>query len=334
MRFFKVSFIFLIVFSLLWQCGKNLETEGDNAYARGKYNQALALYLKVKKNQPNNARLNEKIALTYMQRGFKLYKLRNNVDAFQLNYEKSLEFIPQDSLSEKFKKEFSKLLYELAMAYHNATPMNDIQKEKYFNLTLDYLEKALEYDYSNTQADAKLSEIRMANFQKYFNKGKEFYHRALKDPRNTNLFLSAEHYLLQAVRMDENNAEAQKLLSKVRKKTLAILEIDNDFPLALAVGGQKYSGGNLALSITVFNNTIDPLTIDPKRFHLYDKDENEYVVDVKATEMYGKGLTEPQVIKPKKEADWVIVFKLGKKVPISRLVYEMEDGTEIGKYFP
>ncbi len=325
MKYFKISFIILILFSLIWQCGKNLETEGDDAYARGQYNQALTFYLKVKENQPNNARLNEKIALTYMQRGFKLYTLRKNVDAFQLNYEKSLEFAPKDSLSENFKKNYSKLLYKLALAYHNAKPMNDIQKEKFFNLTLNYLEKALDYDYSNTQADAKLAEIRTTNFQKYFNKGKDFYQRALKDPRNTNLFLSAEHYLLQAVRMDANNPDAQKLLSKVRNKTLAILEIDNDLPIDLAVGGRKYSGNDLVLSITVFNNTIDPISIDPNRFHLYDRDENEYSVNLKATADYSKGLAEPQAIKPKKDGVWVIVFTIKKSVQVDRLESETKD---------
>lgn len=334
MKYFKFSFIFLILLSLMWQCGKNLESEGDDAFARGKYNQALTFYLKVKKNHPNNARLDEKIALTYMNRGLKLYKMRHNIDAFQLNYEKSLRFIPKDSLSENFKKSYSKLLYELALAYHNAKPMNEIQKEKFFELTMDYLEKALDYDYTNTQADAKLAEIRLANFQKYFNKGKEFYQRAQKDPRNTNLFLSAEHYLLQAVRMDANNPEAQKLLKKVRKKTLAILEIDKDSPLALAVGGRKYSGKNLILSITVFNNTVDPVTIDPSRFHLYDRDENEYSVNLKATADYSKGLTEPQIVNPKKDADWVVVFTINKSVPVDRLEYETEGGITVSKYFP
>jgi tetratricopeptide (TPR) repeat protein len=334
MRFIKYSFIFLIILSLFAQCGKDPEAEGDNAYARGKYNQALTFYLKVKKNQPNNARLDEKIALTYMQRGRKLYTLRHNVDAFQLNYEKSKEFIPKDSLSDNFKKEYSKLLYDLALAYYNAKPQNDIQKEKFFNLTLDYLEKALEYDYNNAQADAKLSEIRTENFQKYFNKGKEYYQRALKDPRNTNLFLSAEAYLLQAVRMDENNKEAQKLLSKVRKKTMSILDISRDVPLALAIGNQKYTNGNLALSITVFNNTIDPYPIDPKRFHLYDRDENEYEVNLKATGDFAKGLTEVQNIPPKKDVDWVIVFTIKKSARPDRLIYETEDGIQIGKYFP
>ncbi len=334
MKFVKYSLVFLIVLSLFVQCGKNLEAEGDNAYARGKYNQALALYLKVKKNQPNNARLDEKIALTYMQRGRRLYELRKNVDAFQLNYEKSKQFIPKDSLSASFKKEYSKLLYDLAMAYYQAKPQNDIQKEKFFNLTLDYLEKALDYDYNNTQADAKLAEIRTANFQKYFNKGKEYYQRALKDPRNTNLFLSAEAYLLQAVRMSEDNQQARKLLSKVRKKTLAILDISQDLPLALAVGSYKYQSGNLALSITVFNNTIDPYTIEPQRFHLYDRDENEYGVNLQATDAYAKGLTKAQSIPPKKDGNWVIVFTMKKSAHPDRLIYETTDGLQISKYFP
>ncbi len=336
MNLIKHSLIVLtaLSFFILIRCGSNIEADGDNAYAKGNYNQALTYYLKVKKTQPQNARIDEKIALTYMQRGYKFYKLRNNLDAFQLNYEKSLEFIPGDSLSANFRKEYSKLLYRLAMAYHGAKPLNEIQKEKYFNLTFDFLEKALQYDSTKTEADAKLSEIRAANFQKYFERGKDFYKRALKDPRNTNLFLSAEAYLLQAVRLDPLNREALKLLKKVRQKTISILEIRNDLPLALAVGGRKYKSGNLVLSITIFNNTIDPFTVDPNRFHLVDKQGNRYGVNLDLTAEYSKGLTEPQTIGVKSDHDWVLVFTIPNTIPVEKLAYETENGVVISKYFP
>ncbi len=335
MRSFKLFLGLILVSSLmLSHCGKNLEAQGDEAYAKGKYNQALTYYLKVKKEQPDNARINEKLALTYMQRGFLLYKLRKNVDAFQLNYEKSQEFLPSDSLRPEFKKEYSKLLYELALAYHNATPKNDIQKEKFFTLTLDYLQKALEYDPNNTLADAKLSEIRTENFQKYFDRGKAFYQKAKKDRRNANLYLSAEAYLLQAVRLNPNNKEAQNLLKKVRQKTIAILDISNDLPLALAITDRQNFKGHLALSIVVFNNTVDPYTIDPQRFKLIDKQEKTYTFVPEVTAQFSKGLTEPITIEPKKDQNVVLVFPLPAQSAPDRLIYETEDGFVIGKYFP
>ncbi|WP_456442674.1 DUF4352 domain-containing protein [Caldithrix abyssi] len=335
MRSFNLFIGLIIALSLIVsRCGKNPEAEGDNAYAQGKYNQALTYYLKVKKEQPDNAKINEKLALTYMQRGLALYKLRKNLDAFQLNYEKSQEFLPSDTLSEHFKKEYSKLLYELALAYHNASPKNDIQKEKYFTLTLDYLQKALEYDSTNTQADAKLSEIRTVNFQKYFDKGKNFYLQARKDRRNANLYLNAEVYLLQAVRLNPNSEEAKNLLKKVRQKTITILDISNDLPLALAIGGQKYMDGNLALSITVFNNTVDTYSISPDRFTLFDKQGNAYQFAAEKTAKFSKGLTEPTTIDPKKEIAFVLVFPVSKKTALDRLIYETEDGIVVYKYFP
>ena len=326
-----IIFISLLIFV---RCSKNLETQGDEAYAKGKFNQALTYYLKVKKEQPDNARLNEKIALTYMKRGLALYKLRNNVDAFQLNYEKSQEFLPSDSLSDHFRKEYSKLLYELAMAYHHATPKNDIQKEKYFTLTLDYLQKALQYDSTNTGADSKLNEIRIANFQKYFEKGKDFYAQAKRDKRNPSLYLSAEAYLLQAIRLNPQSEEAQKLLKKVRQKTLAILDISNELPLALAVTGQKRVNGHLALSIIVFNNTVDPYPISPERFTLIDKQGREYSFASEKTAEFSKGLTEAVNIDAKSDRAIVLSFKVPKGVSPDRLIYKTEDGFTIGKYFP
>ncbi|MCD6375655.1 MAG: hypothetical protein J7L94_09020 [Caldisericaceae bacterium] len=330
------SLIVLIILSsliLFSQCGKNPESEGDEAYAKGKYNQALTYYLKVKKEQPDNARINEKIALTYMQRGLALYKLRKNVDAFQLNYEKSREFLP-DTLSDHFKKEFSKLLYELALAYHNAVPKNDIQKEKYFTLTLDYLKKALEFDSTNVQADSKLNEIKIANYQRYFDRGKDFYLQAKRDKRNPSLYLSAEAYLLQAIRLNPESEEAQKLLKKVRQKTMAILDISDELPLALAITGQKWMSGNLALSVTVFNNTVDPYTIDPQRFTLYDRVGKTYKIAAEPTAEFSKGLVEPTVIDAKKDGNFVLAFQVPRGLALDKLIYETEDGYTIGKYFP
>ncbi len=335
MRSSKVLIIFFALSSLILfsQCGKSPEAEGDDAYAKGKYNQALTHYLKVKKEQPDNAKINEKIALTYMQRGLVLYKLRKNIDAFQLNYEKSQEFLP-DTLSENFKKEYSKLLYELALAYHNAVPKNDIQKEKYFTLTLDYLQKALEYDPANTQADSKLNEIKIANYQKYFDKGKDFYLQARKNKRNPTLYLSAEAYLLQAIRLNPESEEAQKLLKKVRQKSMAILDISEELPLALAITGQKWISGNLALSVTVFNNTVDPYTVDPQRFTLYDKTGKTYKFASEPTAEFSKGLVEPTAIDAKKDGNFVLAFQVPKGLALDKLIYETEDGYTIGKYFP
>ncbi len=331
---FLIVSLFLASLIFFNQCSKSPEAQGDEAYAQGKYNQALASYLKVKKEQPNNARINEKIALTYMQRGFTLYKLRKNIDAFQLNYEKSQEYLPKDSLSEHFKKEYSKLLYQLALAYHETPPKNDIQKEKYFTLTLDFLQKALEYDPDNTLADSKLNEIKTANFQKYFERGKDFYLRAKKDRRNPDLYLSAEAYLLQAIRLNPDSKEAQNLLKKVRKKTLAILDISNELPLALAITDQKWMDGHLALSIIVFNNTVDPYSIDPQRFTLIDKNGNEYKFSPQKTNAFSKGLIEPVTVEAKKDINFALAFKVKRNLPLDRLIYQTEDGFTIGKYFP
>jgi len=327
--------VFFLLFSIplmLVSCGGNPEAEGDQAYANGKYIQAVNYYMQVKKSQPQNAKIDEKIALSYMHHGLDLYKKRHNVKAFAGNFEKGQEFIPAENLSDAFKKEYSKLLYELAVAYHKAKPSNEIQKEQYFTHTLDYLEEALAYDENNTQAEQTLQQIKKENFQQTFDRGLKFYKRAKKEKNNSDLFLTAEYYLKRAVSFMPDNKEAQKYLRRVRQKTLSVLDLNMDLPFAIA--DRQYSGKYLLLAFTAFNNSSEPFTFDPGQIKIYTVEGKAVGIDPEHTAKFKDGITKSVQLAPRKRLDGTLAFRIPKSVKIEYIGYEMPDGSVVKKYFP
>lgn len=330
MRF--LSYVFLLVFSLsiFISCGGDPLAEGDKAYAQGNYSQALNFYMEAKKAQADSPKISEKIALTYMQRGLKFYKKRKNLESFVRNFDMGEERIPQET-SDNFNKEYSKLLYELAMAYHNTPPANEIQKEQYFSKTLENLDNALLYNEENVEAGKALQDIRSANFQKTFDKGLGFFKQAKKE-RNPDLYMAAERYLKRAVSFSPENKEARKYLSKIRKKTLAIVNMEEILPIAVA--DYKYSGKYILIAFSAINNSAEPFNFTPQNIKLVDADDNVYSVDTEHSAKFDDGLVKTMLIQPRKQLDGTLAFPIAKKVKISHIKYVLEDGREILKYFP
>jgi tetratricopeptide (TPR) repeat protein len=333
MKLYKVFFITLILCWLFTGCGGNPEAEGDNAYANGKYKRAINHYLEVKKSQPENTKINEKIALAHMQQGLKLYKRTKNIKTFTGNFEMGLNFVPEENTgSPEFKQEYSQILFHLACAYYKAKPSNEIQREQYFTKTLDNLDEAIMLDQNNTRADSMLFAIKTANFQKMYNKGIKFYEQAKKEKTNDDLYLSAERYLNRAVSFDPESEEAIKSLKLVRTKTLRILDTDKDFPFGVAAMQRKSKF--LLIDFAGVNILTDKITFDPAKLKLIDEDDNEYLYNKEQTEKYDNGITKPVPLEPRKQINGILYFPVAKSVKLKCLVYEMDDGVKIRKYFP
>jgi hypothetical protein len=322
----------ILLSMLLWHCSADPIIEGDKAYAAGKFDEALKHYFEAKKAQPENTLINEKIALSYGQRGMQLYKRTRNVASFFGNIERAQKYVPQDNGSSEFNKVYSVILFELAQAYHQAKPENPVQEEQFFSKTLDYLDQALLLDYENEPADSLLAAIRLANFQKMFDRGKRFLEQAKKEKTNNELFISAEIFLNRAVSFDPSNTEAVKALKEVRQRLLRILDLNIDFPMAIAA--MQYTANHLLLDLAAFNNLGERLTFDPARLKLVDMDNNEYDIDLAETQKYERALTQPVVVENRKQLDGNVAFKISRKVPLQYLRYELESGKPSKKYFP
>ena len=321
--------ITILISAFLLRCGGNPEAEGDQSFANGKYAQAISYYLEVKKNKPNNPRLDEKIALSYMNKGLELYQRRHNIQAFAGNFEKGQDFIPEET-SDTFNKQYSVLLHKLAHAYYTTKPANEIQKEQYFARTLELLDDALTFDENNSAAEKELADIKSSNFEQTFKRGQHFYQQAKRE-KNPDLYLTAEHYLKRAVDFAPENAEARKILQKVRKKTIAILNMDSDFPIA--VPDKKYQKGYWMIAFTAMNNGSEAITFDPQKVTLIDANDQAYQPDGEFTSKMDDGLVKAVSLQPRKQLDGNLAFKTNKAVKLKAIQYDLGDEGMVIKYF-
>lgn len=324
------TFILISLF-LMVSCGSDPVADGDKAFSEGKYGPALNYYMQAKKATPDDKRIDEKIALTYMKRGLKLYERTRNIDSFSGNFEKGEGFIPDD-ISPEFESAYSAMLFKLAEAYSHTKPANEIQKEQYFTKTLDNLEAALNYNPENQAADSLLSSIKLENFQRMFDRGVQFYEQAKKERTNEELYLTAERYLKRAVFFNPENEDARKYLNLTRQKTLRILDTDQEFPLAVA--GMKRSGNYLLFDITGLNNSGSEMEFDPAKMYVVDKSENRYQFDPEQTSKFDSGLTEKATLQARDLVEGILAFPIDKSAEPYLLSYELTDQVTSKKYLP
>ncbi len=327
-----LSFLFfLFLFSLL-QCGGSKLEEGDMQFSKGNYIHALNNYLAYKKENKQDKSVNPRIALAYMNRGNELYKKTHNIETFSGNFEKANKFLDEGFTMPEQKKQYSDLLYKLALAYRESKPQNEIQEEQFFNNTLDYLGMALDNNENNQKADSLLNHIYDENFQKMFDKGLMFYKRAKKERNNPDLYLSAERYLAKAVEFNSGNKDAQKYLADTRKQTLGILQ--SNFPFSFCVPGYKITPKSIFIDFTIQNFSSDKIEFSLENLELVTIMGDVLKVDLKKTAELEQAFPAKTTLEPRKQIDGQIVFNYGLKDKIETLNYNYKDDTIITKYFP
>jgi tetratricopeptide (TPR) repeat protein len=331
MRLFRSTVFFilsLLMTILLVQCGSDPAQEGTTAFENGNYSQAINFFLQVKKDHPERTEYDEKIALSYMFHGRNIYNNRKNLNSFSGNFDKATGYIPVNP-SEAFKKEYSKVLFDLALAYHNSKAQNEIQKEDYFNKTLEYLESAIYEDESNTSADSMLTSIKQTNFQKMLDRGKDFFEKARKQNK-ADLYVSAEFYLKRATDFDPYNDEAGKLLSQVRIKTLPVLVVRDD--LAIAVADYLHQGNSFIVDLALHNYTRDAIAFDVTNLVLITASGEECQPDPNTIAKFSDALAN-QSIPMSQTLNGKYAFQLARGEKAACLEYRL-DSKIMRKYFP
>lgn len=260
----KFNYLILVVLTMifLFSCAKNPIQKGDEALQKGQYAEALKAYTEALKAQPDNQALKEKMAIAYLKQGESIYRRMHVISAFEARVTTALKYIPEQPSTE-LQNTLSQIYYELALAYKDAQPENPYQKLKYFKKTMDYLEKSLNYNPENQQAQTALENFKKAHFQEMFDKGKDYLKKAKRDPVH---YIAAEYYLSNAYKLDPQNKQVQKYLTLVRKKYLNILDPGQDVPIAIT--DQLKKKGFLAFLVVVKNQTEADLPISAKNFYL------------------------------------------------------------------
>lgn len=324
--------IFFIFTFFLLQCGGSKLEEGDQQYAQGNYTKALNSYMSYKNDNPHDKSINPRIALSYMNKGKELYAKTHNIETFSGNFEKANNFLGEGFTLPDHKLQYSELLYELAHAYKVTKPQNEIQKEQYFNNSLDFLALSLEANDNNQKADSLLSLIYDENFQKMFEKGTTFYNRAKKERNNPDLYLSAERYLTKAVEFDPGNEEAEKYLNSARKQTLGILQ--SNYPLSFCVPNFKQKANFVFIDFTIQNFSTEAIIFEMDKLEITSDAGEIFKVDLKKTTELEKAFIDKTKLQPRKRVDGQIVFSLAPDTKIESLSYNYNDETVFTKYFP
>ncbi|TFH01664.1 MAG: DUF4352 domain-containing protein [Calditrichales bacterium] len=328
--FSRILLLFAWAIALV-SCGGDTSADADKAFQSANYNLAVKHFLEARNDDPaNKSMYDEKIALSYMLRGEQLFERSKNIKSFSGNFEKGLEYIPENP-SADFQKEYSKILTRLASAYSETKPDNEIQKEEFLNKAITYLEDALVNDDTNPEADAALTKIKSDNFQKMLDKGKNFFSKAGKGG-NEDFFISAEYYFRRAAYFDIHNKEALNLLSKTREKTLSLLDNREDF--AMAIADLSRQANDIILDLRVKNYATKPVAVDIKNFEIVDVDGKSYPLNQAMMDSkFAKNEMKNQTIDELKFADGILVFSVPKNIKIEYLGYN-RDHEVVKKYFP
>jgi hypothetical protein len=330
----SLHFIYVLIalglIAILLSCGGNSYEDGLNALENKDYNLAIKYLSEARKEIPANPAISEKLALAYILRGKDLYQKRKNISAFTGNFSKGEEFIPAEP-SEQFQVEYSNLLLDLANAYQHAKPENDVQKEDFLNKTIASLETALGYYPDNSEAESLLNQIKSDNFTAILEKGKRLFSQAKKE-NNKDLYFTAEYYFKKANNFDSENKDALIYLAKTRKQTLDVLDVEQDF--ALAIADEQYSKGSYIFEIYIQNNAPDPIKISHNKFVIMDKNGNSYPLDKETMSKFKTKMLPEKSLTDRKTLSGIIAFKMKKKIKIDYIGYKLSEEKTVKKYFP
>jgi hypothetical protein len=313
-------------------CGKDLVEQGEKAFNEKDYSVAIDYWSEARIERPSGSDLDRKIALAYLLRGQDLYERLRNVKAFNGNLVKAVEYMP-NTPSGELKAVYLSTLCAVAEAYMNARAANDNEKSKFQKQATRYLKDVQKLDSTFTKADSLLQKMKDDHYQKLLNKGKEYFARGRKT-RNVDYFFTAEYYLEEAQQFDENNREIYTLLSKIKAKTLPVLNYRDE--VAMAITAVKRQDEELILSVTVKNYTPKAVNLDLDNFRLVDKSGNSYNHDSQMMDVYyaDMSLKNAKLNQKNPLAEGVLVFPVTGETKLYALEYKIAGKKVSRKYFP
>jgi tetratricopeptide (TPR) repeat protein len=332
MKTFQIILTILLA-AMLWNCGSDPMAEAEEAFRNGDYSKSIRLFTALKKEQPMYSKgIDEKIALSYMLRGKELYEKTRNVQSFSGNLEKAGEFIPQ-SPSDEFNLLYADILVSLADAYMNAVPANDIEKESFLSEALADLQKAQTIDPGNASADSLMQKFRRDHFEDMKAKAYESYQKAQK-MRDLDYYFISEYYVKKASDFDPNDQDLRNLLTKIREKTISVLNYRDQ--VSLAIADKRQQKGQLIFDVTIKNYLPTPVKLDVSRFRLVGRDGTEYPMDTDMMNIFlkGKSLENQELNDAKPMVDGLLVFKVPPDTRLAFLEYRYDNRNSSRKYFP
>jgi len=330
---YKRSLILLMISFLIMQCGKDLNKEGEKAFAEGNYTQAIKFLTDAQLEDSANHDYDETIFWAYLYRGEELFRKTRNVKAFGGNFEQAIKYYPKNTTKE-FKRKYSQMLLSLANAYVSTRPSDETEREFFFENAVDKVKLAIEVDSTNSAADSMLAKLKDDHFQNLVDKGKSLYKKAGRNG-NADLYFTAEYYFKEAQKFEPENSEIQNYLSKITKMTLPVLNYREG--VSLAVAGFDRERKAILMTLSIKNYTAKPLSLNLQNFKLVDSDGNRYSVnedEMKKHELLGETcITNMTLNSENPDATGLIAFDAPKDVNIAYVYYQINGNNSARKYF-
>ncbi len=294
-------FITLFVIMLIASCSRDPVHKGDEAFQKGEFAKAVKFYTEAYKSHPESHQLKEKLALSYFKLGEYYYQKRKVLSAFEAKVEQGIKFLP-DTLDERTKEILSGVHVSLAEAFMNTPPENIVRKRRFYDNARMHLKTALRYQPDNPRALQAWEQFKEKNFSEMYEKGMKYFRQATKDKTN---YLIAEYYLTRAFQLNPEHADLRKALMTSRKKTLNMLDPDQQVPIAIT---DKIRKGNMwSYLIVAHNNSNENHQVSAGSFFLVD--ESGGAQQGFSNDKFANAFT-AGTIKPDREKDGVVSFKI------------------------
>lgn len=333
----KRLLLLIFITSFFFSCGENLENKAKDLSAKKNYVSAVNTYKKLIQEQPEKADYYSAMAaLNQLNNGLKIFDRfkKKNVDsgvsAYQTNYEKAVELLPEkvDSTS---ATALSSAFMDFANALHEAEAPNSVKASEWEALMMESVDKAGKIDPKNPVVSKFKEKVYTEKFAEAKAKGDEHYNTAKKKRSDYDYILAEDQYNY-ALKFKPDDKEIMDILSTIRKKTLDMWDPHYDFMFGIAK--IDFVDDNTWLVVSIKNNSDLKFEFDPELFMLYDKNGDELPMNVDATSKEKNGF-KAVTLKPMKEKDGLLAFKFkGKEAELGKLVYTTDSGEEITKYFP
>ena len=320
MKRLVVIYAFLVAALLFINCGKGPVESGDEAFAQKNYADALRYYLEATKEFPDDISLKEKIAISYFREGETFYEKRRVIKAFEARVKNGMKFVPVNP-SQNMNSEIYQIYLKLAFAYKQTKAENPYQKKQYLDRSLDYIEKSLAQDSTNSEALTALAEYKEEHFMSLKEKGLTAYKKGPQDPLQ---YIAADYYLTQSLKLDPENPEAQKYLTLSRKKALNLLDSGMDVPIA--VTDRMENDQYIAFLVVIYNLLPENLYVTAEHLYLVKKDGS--AIRGKTSGMFTTAL-ESKTLSNGQEMAGVVAFPLPQDKNFARLEFR-KDGEVLG----
>jgi len=330
----REAFTLLLSILLITSCGKDSSKEALKAYEGKDYSAAIRLFKELHVNEGNDTLYQKELALSYMYRGKELFAKTRNIGTFAGNFEQAEKYIPEPR-NGKFKLEYSQLLVDLADAYRKARPGTELEKEEFFDQSLNTVQKAIEEDSTNQSALNLLEDIKQEHFSGLIQRGKDHYNKVRKTGQ-LDLYYISESVFRQAAKLEPDNKEINKYLNLIRKKTFGILNYRDG--LALAVTKFKKNRGKINLNVVVKNYTPVAVNFKPENLALRDAKGRSYELDqktMKQDDLLGVIILKESVLNDASPvAEGALVYTVPDSIQPAYIAYPIKGGGESRKYFP